>query len=849
MNKQQLSTKIWSGANVMRGKVDANDYKDYLLGLIFYKYLSENEEKFLISNQLPESEFESFLIEEDESTVDYLQQNIGYFISYKSLFSTWIKMENEFSVDNLHTALSAFNRYFSKNHNKIFNNIFNALETGLSKLGTNTSQQTKACYDLIHLVNVIPVENYDVLGHVYEDLIRNFAETAGKKSGEFYTPHEVSLLMSEIIATSFKEKENIQIYDPTSGSGSLLIHIGEAAKRYGIEPNSIQYYAQELNQQTYNITRMNLVMRDITPSNIITRNDDTLAADWPFFDENDPENTYDPLYVDAVVSNPPYSANWDPENKELDPRFADYGLAPKSTADYAFLLHGLYHLNPQGLMTIVLPHGVLFRGGSEGLIRERLIEKRQIEAIIGLPADIFFGTGIPTIIMVLSKRVRHDDGILIIDASKNFIKDGKKNRLQASDIKRISDAVKERKDIENFCRVVPLEEIRANDYNLNIPRYVDTSTKPESWDIYASMFGGIPTNELKELDKFWKVFPSLQADLFESNNGSTLKLKNENIREVVENNSDVVDYKERYKQALSSFDLWLSEEILEEPTLVNRSTEEDQIAKELFNRLEGIPLVDKYDAYQQLDNAWTTISSDLEEIIENQSLDVARIVEPRMVEKNKKEVQEGWQGRTIPFELAQQELLADDLLTIKSLNNRLDAISSELDEIFESLTEEERASEITNDAEDSFNKSAFNKYLKTADTSEGTLGSKIKKANKLVTEEKQIGKQIKDLSSELDNKTISLIQNLTDEQIKNLLEKKWITPLMTSILALSSNAIENLVSSVTALHKKYDTSLLDLENEIQSTELELCESLAQLTGSDADMQGIAELISLLGGEK
>ena len=594
---------------------------------------------------------------------------------------------------------------------------------------------------------------------------------------------------------------------------------------------------------------MNLVMRDISPSNIITRNDDTLAADWPFFDENDPENTYDPLYVDAVVSNPPYSANWDPENKELDPRFADYGLAPKSTADYAFLLHGLYHLNPQGLMTIVLPHGVLFRGGSEGLIRERLIEKRQIEAIIGLPADIFFGTGIPTIIMVLSKRVRHDDGILIIDASKNFIKDGKKNRLQASDIKRISDAVKERKDIESFCRVVPLEEIRANDYNLNIPRYVDTSTKPESWDIYASMFGGIPVNELHELDKFWKVFPSLQADLFESNNSSTLKLKNENIREVVENNFDVVNYKERYEQALSSFDLWLSEELLEEPTLVNRSIEEDQIAKELFNRLEGIPLVDKYDAYQQLDNTWTIINSDLEEIIENQSLDVAQIVEPRMVEKNKKEVQEGWQGRTIPFELAQQELLADDLLAIKSLNNRLDAISLELDEIFESLTEEERTSEITNDAEDSFNKSAFNKYLKTADTSEGTLGSKIKKANKLVTEEKQIDKQIKELSSELDNKTISLIQNLTDEQIKNLLEKKWITPLMTSILALSNNAIENLVSNVTSLHKKYDTSLLDLENEIQSTELELCESLAQLTGNDADMQGIAELISLLGGEK
>ena len=849
MNKQQLSSKIWAMANVLRGKVDANDYKDFLLGIIFYKFLSVKEENFMISKGMDSSEFNEYLTDTSESSIIFCQKNLGYFISYDNLFSTWISADSDFTVDNLHVALSAFERYYSKKYNKIFKGIFTALETGLSKLGTNTSQQTKACYDLIHLVNQIPVEKFDVLGHVYEDLIRHFAESAGKKSGEFYTPTEVSILMSEIVATSFDNKTNIQIFDPTSGSGSLLIHIGEAAKQHNINKSCIQYYAQELNQQTYNITRMNLVMRDITPSNIITRNDDTLATDWPFFDESDPENTYNPLYVDAVVSNPPYSANWDPDNKELDPRFADYGLAPKSTADYAFLLHGLYHLNPQGLMTIVLPHGVLFRGGSEGLIRERLIEKRQIEAIIGLPPNIFFGTGIPTIIMVLSKRLRHDDGVLIIDASKYFIKDGKQNKLQASDIKRISDAVKERKDIENFCRVVPLEEIRANDYNLNIPRYVDTSAKPESWDIYASMFGGIPVDELNELNKFWKVFPSLQADLFESNTGSTLNLKNENIREVVENNSDVVNYKERYKQALSSFDLWLSEELLEEPTLVSRSTEEDQIAKELFSRLEGIPLVDKYDAYQQLDNAWTIINSDLEEIIEKQSLEIARTVEPLIVEKNKKEVQEGWQGRTIPFELAQQELLADDLLAIKSLNNRLDAISSELDEIFESLTEEERASEITNDAEDCFNKSAFNKYLKTADTSEGTLGSKIKKANKLVTEEKQIGKQIKELSSKLDNKTIALIQNLTDEQIKNLLEKKWITPLMTSILALSNNAIENLVSNVTSLHKKYDTSLLDLENEIQSTELELCESLAQLTGNDADMQGIAELISLLGGEK
>ena len=259
------------------------------------------------------------------------------------------------------------------------------------------------------------------------------------------------------------------LWDPTSGSGSLLINIGRCAAKYIGGENRIKYYAQEYKENTYNLTRMNLVMRGILPDNIVTRNGDTLEDDWPYFEEHDRENTYERLYVDAVVSNPPYSQVWDPTDKESDPRFARFGVAPKSKADYAFLLHDLYHLKSDGIMAIVLPHGVLFRGGEEGTIRKNLIEQNHIDTIIGLPANIFFGTGIPTIIMIL-KQKRDNTDVLIIDASKGFAKEGKNNTLRACDIKKIVDVVVARQTVDRFSKVVSRDEIRDNDYNLNIPR-------------------------------------------------------------------------------------------------------------------------------------------------------------------------------------------------------------------------------------------------------------------------------------------------------------------------------------------------------------------------------------------
>jgi len=286
MNKQQLAAKIWESANQMRSKIEANEYKDYILGFIFYKYLSDKQIQFAKKEDLSEEEIKA-LSEDDAETVKYFKEDLGYFIAYKDLFSTWVTMGKDFDVSNVRDALSAFSRLIDKKHKRLFDGVFETLQTGLSKLGESAGAQTKAISDLIHLIKAIPMDgkqDYDVLGFIYEYLIGMFAANAGKKAGEFYTPHEVSFLMSEIVAEHLKDNDEINIYDPTSGSGSLLINIGRSVSKHINNKDNIKYYAQELKQNTYNLTRMNLVMRGIIPENIFTRNADTLKDDWPDFD-------------------------------------------------------------------------------------------------------------------------------------------------------------------------------------------------------------------------------------------------------------------------------------------------------------------------------------------------------------------------------------------------------------------------------------------------------------------------------------------------------------------------------------------------------------------------------------
>ena len=856
MNKQQLASKIWEAANKMRSKIEANEYKDYILGFIFYKFLSDKEIKFLKENDFDNEDIRS-LSEDNSEDVKYIQKNVGYFIAHGDLFSTWIELGKDFDVSNVRDALSAFTRNINPSHKKVFEKIFDTLQSGLSKLGDSASSQTKAIRDLIQLIKVIPMDGkqgYDVLGFIYEYLISMFAASAGKKAGEFYTPHEVSLLMSEIVADHLKDLKEIKIYDPTSGSGSLLINIGSSVARHIDDENSIKYFAQELKENTYNLTRMNMVMRGILPDNIITRNADTLEDDWPYFEDNDPVNTYDPLYVDAVVSNPPYSQAWDQTNKESDPRYAQFGLAPKSKADYAFLLHDLYHLKPSGIMTIVLPHGVLFRGGEEEKIRKNLIEYNNIDAIIGLPANIFFGTGIPTIIMVLKKN-RATDDVLIIDASKGFAKVGKNNKLRASDIKRIADTVKERRDTPKFSRIVSKDEIRSNEYNLNIPRYVDSSELAESWDIYSLMLGGIPESEINELRTYWDAFPGLRATLFAKADGPYCTLAVDDTRVAIAAHPDVQHFIKGYMNAFDSFGPKLKEDLIGSMASLSISKEESALSDDIFKRLENIPLVDGYDVYQLLNDEWANIAIDIE-ILQTEGFDATRKVDPKMIAKKDEEVQDGWQGRVIPFDLVAKTILKNQFDQLRKKEDRLSEIGAMYEEILDSLSDEEKETAAVNESKDTFVPSWITKEAKRLQYEkrkgfvipDDSFEMKILEVDKLLTEEKGLKAKIKKQTVELHLKTKEIIENLTDEGAKKLLEAKWIEPLLSSIRTLPDTIINELVAKVGSLSEKYRTTYSELEIELHETEKSLLSMVKELTGSVHDIKGLEEFGLLLGGE-
>jgi type I restriction enzyme M protein len=872
MNKQQLAAKIWESANQMRSKIEANDYKDFILGFIFYKYVSDKLVSFVKEQGMTEDEIKA-LGEDDPETLEYVQSNLGYFISYNNLFSTWVDPKSDFDESNVRDALSAFSRLIHPNHKKLFEGIFTTLETGLSKLGESAPKRTKAISDLLHLIKSIPMGGnvgYDVLGYIYEYLIEKFAANAGKKAGEFYTPHEVSLLMSEITAHELKHKDKIEIYDPTSGSGSLLINIGSSVAKYAKSKDDIKYYAQELKESTYNLTRMNLIMRGILPDNITTRNGDTLEDDWPYFDESDPLATYNPLYVDAVVSNPPYSQPWDPSFKDSDPRYSRFGLAPKTKADFAFLLHDLYHLKPDGIMTIVLPHGVLFRGGEEGQIRKQLIENNHIDAIIGLPANIFFGTGIPTVIIVL-KQKRQNTDMLVVDASKHFIKEGKNNKLQASDIKRVTDAVINRESIDKFSKVVSKQTLRENGYNLNIPRYVDSSAAAESWDLHATMLGGIPNTEIAELQTYWQALPQLHSALFTPKSAaySELAVAKEEVNATISDHPQVREFITSYNQEFNGYDDYLNTMLIKGWETVNLNQIEASLSEELFKRLAAIKLIDKYLAYQHQNNQWQTISADLE-MMQTEGFATAKQVDANMVIKKQKgkdvEVQDAntpWRGHILPFDLVQQTHLSDELQALSGQETRLTEIASELEEILESLSEEDKEQTTVKETKDGFvnaevgkaakaflkeQKDSKVKFLAESADPEESYKAKIINANQLIDEEKALKKVVKEAAITLHLLTKTTIENLSDEQVNEMLHLKWITPLSNKLAAMPSAVITQLTSQVQALANKYAVTYSQVASEIKTTEQELAKMMVELTGNEFDQQGLAELTNLLKGE-
>ncbi len=865
MNKQQLASKIWASANKMRSKIEANEYKDYILGFIFYKFLSDKETGFLKVNDWDDESMKEYLYEDKvPDTVEQCKRNLGYFIAYNDLFSTWIAPETEFSVADVRDALSRFARLISPAHQKVYKGIFDTLQNGLSKLGESTGAQTKAINNLLALIKDIPTdgsEDYDVLGFIYEYLISNFAANAGKKAGEFYTPHEVALMMSEIVAHHLRGKNEITIYDPTSGSGSLLLNIGRSVSKY-LSRDKITYFAQELKEATYNLTRMNLVMRGIHPDNIYVRNGDTLEEDWPFFDETAPMATYKPLYCDAVVSNPPYSQEWNPrEETKSDPRYSEYGVAPKGTADYAFLLHDLFHVKPDGIMTIVLPHGVLFRGGSEEEIRHNLIEKNNIDAIIGLPANIFFGTGIPTIVMVLRQKRDRDD-VLFVDASKGFLRVGKNNQLRARDIRKIVDAVTKRLEIPKFSRRVSRNLIRQNDYNLNIPRYVNSAEADEQWDIYATMFGGIPNIELDAFAPMWSAFPTLRSEIFEDlgDGYSRLIPAAEDIKKVICDNVEVRSFAANYSGAIDPIgeDLYNNiVEVLDDEEKVhafNPNNELSQTTDSLFAALAPFSLIDTYEAYQSLIDRWAIIGGDLE-ILQSEGIAAANIVDKNMVVKKKDgkdvEVQDGWVGRLIPIPLVQKILLSDELAALQKLRDAAASTSSRIAEILENYPEAEGQTPWLKEDGSAFVPKELKAKVKRIKQEFGkeipadSVEAQLVEADRLLDTERKQNAEVKAALAELDEKAIDAIKGLSVAEIQQLLEAKWINPIADDLRQVAQNLVDRFADSLTSLSDKYSETLVDIDTKITSAEMSLASLIDNLTGSDKDIAGLREFQKLL----
>lgn len=484
-NTTSITSKLWAMANKLRGTMDASEYKNYILPFMFYRYLSENQDAYLKINELEDF----YNIKNQNDIEDYLEdisKGIGYAIVPEYTWESLVKKieSHKIKASDFQDMFDSFNQNAKRNEKSEadFANVFSDVNLGDTRLGANTNERAKALNDIVIMINEFTFKDdtgRDILGDVYEYLIGQFAANAGKKGGEFYTPHEVSQILAKLVTLNANDSnEQFRVYDPTMGSGSLLLTVQKELP-HGDKQGSVEFFGQELNTTTYNLARMNLMMHKVNYVNMKLKRADTLDTDWPFEENN---GIQVPMKFNAVVANPPYSQTWDIKgvDREKDVRFKEFGVAPGSKADYAFVLHGLYHLDSKGTMAIVLPHGVLFRGAAEGKIRKNIIDNNLLDAVIGLPANLFYGASIPTCILVFKGReIRKTTDILFIDASREFEKGKNQNKLSPLNIKKIINTYTNREDVEKYSHVVTLNEIKINDYNLNIPRYVDTFEEEE----------------------------------------------------------------------------------------------------------------------------------------------------------------------------------------------------------------------------------------------------------------------------------------------------------------------------------------------------------------------------------
>lgn len=842
ITSEEIKRRLWNGANELRGSMDASRYKDYMLGLMFYKFLSDKTlETFNMTagiGQVSESELVTeYINAKKEYGVELekmIQDVLGYFVAPEYLYQTWLMDINsgDFEVQKVTDSLYSFERTIAVSGDATdFKGLFSSSTLDLTDtaLGSNLNERSKNIKALILLfadLNMVDLQKGDILGDAYEYLIGQFAMESGKKAGEFYTPHQVSEVMAQIVAKSSSDIKSI--YDPTVGSGSLLLTVKKHLEKD--KQRDLSYYGQEKNTATYNLTRMNLLLHGVRPEKMTIKNGDTLSNDWP----EDPENPNEGVQFDAVVMNPPYSAkNWNRAGlKVSDPRFEIAGaLPPDSKGDFAFLLHGYYHLGTNGTMAIVLPHGVLFRGATEGEIRKKLLNKSAIDAIIGLPSNLFTNTGIPVVIMVLKKNRNIADPVLLIDASNSFTKVGKQNVLQEKDIAKIVDVYMTKQEIQGYSHLATREEIIQNEYNMNIPRYVEVLENDIAQDVDAHMYGGIPVNNIKDLKVLQALVPQRMNQYFNEIRPGYVKL-NKSVEDIT---SEILN-DQRIKTMSEEINDRTTKYIEKYCNILKNVTPEDDQAKlmaEMLNQIKEIlsdyQYIDVYGGYQIIAEIWKkALTHDIELIANAGFYKAGRTRVPNMVTKgtgnNKREEQDGWIGSIIPNDLIANKLFHEQLTQIENKKNRIQEIDLELSDLVEAAKVEDSDENIAlydalkKNEEDEPLDSFDNKLLK-ADLKKALKGSNehelLTKVERLISDKSTLSKETKVEEKQLIDAVGERIIKLTDDEIDLLMQLKWFGTTKELMVGLVEVSIKEELNTLKMLEERYSNTLSEIDLEIE----------------------------------
>ena len=851
ITSDEIKKRLWDGANELRGSMNASQYMDYMLGLMFYKFLSDKTlEQVRMTEQLYElteeelvNHYKNVYDEYQKQYIDLIRQQLGYYIQPEYLYQRWIQDINEgrFELETIRTSLDDFERTIAGGQNPDdFENLFSSLDLTNQALGKDLNERSKNIKELISVfadLNMVALQKTDIVGDAYEYLIGQFAMEAGKKAGEFYTPRQVSEVMAQIVTLS---GDVTSVYDPTVGSGSLLLTVKQHLSSQ--EQKNLNYYGQEKNTATYNLTRMNLLLHGVRPEKMTIRNADTLAQDWP----EDPKRPSEAVQFDAIVMNPPYSLKkWNSDGLTIsDPRFSFVGMMPPDkTGDYAFLLHGLYHLGQKGTMAIVLPHGVLFRSGAEGAIRQRLIDKNYIDAIIGLPGKLFANTGIAVCIVVLKKNRSIGDSILVIDASKHFTKGKDHNILQDKDIARIVDTYSQRIENTGYSHLVSLDELKKNDYNLNIPRYVEQIETEIPHHVDAHLYGGIPKEDFNKLPILTTVTKDiLSMHLQEIRNGyydiknmDTLRvdiLDSASVEEVNGKlNKRIEVYVEKYWENLKS--------VNEQTGLAGLKSAMLADAKRLFM---DIKWVDPYEAYQVVAELWNTIfNHDLEIIAASGFYESARMTEPNMVSKgqgkNKRMVQEGVRGSIIPNDLIEEILFSEKKKELEVIQVELENVSDELSELVEAAKVEESDEYYAlndlikrndeGETTETFDAKLVKKELKNLGPTDDAY-QLVKQTNDLLEKTKKLKKISKNNREALNDEICARFGTLTHDEIDQLLRIKWFGSFVAVMTDILRAPILKEIDTLLMLKTRYSDTVRSLDAAIDDLEKSIEDMMKEL---------------------